>query len=462
MPKAAILKGTRDFLPHDVLKRQYLFSVLKDIFGAYGYLPIETPAMEKLETLSGKYGEEGDRLIYKILNSGDYFSDVPKDELGKVYLYKSSNLTPHLSSKALRYDLTVPLARFVAMHQHELSFPFKRFQIQPVWRADRPQKGRYTEFYQCDVDILGSESLYYEAELIRIYTDAFKKLGFSNFRIRLNHRQLLFELFQLSGAEKETGSLIIILDKLDKIGREKVSAQLQEKGLKAAKVEALLDLMLSANSGNINQNIAAVESFVSERDGNIKGLTELRQVIAFCETSPQYLEHLYFDPSLARGLDYYTGCIFEVIIPDSGMGSVGGGGRYDNLTEIFNVSGMAGVGVSFGAERILDLMNNMDLFPPDLLNLNQLMIASLDDSSFIYSLALSDDLRAKGVECELYPSAAKLKKQMKYANQKKFNYVLIIGEDEMISGILSLKDMLSGEQIKVNRDELIKILKPAI
>lgn len=442
--KAQIAKGTRDFLPKEVIRRNYIFDAIKDVFETFGYFPIETPSFELLETLAGKYGEEGDRLLFKILNSGDFLQKANSEKLA---VKDSFGITREISKKGLRYDLTVPFARFVVQHQNELSFPFKRYQIQPVWRADRPQKGRYQEFYQCDVDVIGSDSLMYEAELIQIYDKVFTKLGI-DVEILLNNRKILAGIAEIAGIGEKFTEMTVAIDKLDKIGEEGVRKEMQGRGIEESAVNFIL------NAIQIKDIIALAES-LGESEVGTEGIEEVKKVMNFLK---EYKLHnkLIFDVGLARGLNYYTGCIFEVKGIESTLGSLGGGGRYAELTEVFGKEGMSGVGVSFGAERIYDLMKEKEIFPEELSASIQLLLLSFDEESHEYSFELAGKLREAGIKTDLYPEAAKMKKQMKFANSIQAPFVALVGEDERKSGILTIKNMLSGEQEKMTLEECIE------
>ena len=445
--KPSIPKGTRDFLPSEVYKREYIFNTIKKVFQNYAYVPIETPTMENLETLTGKYGEEGDRLLFKVLNNGDFLAKANKEALDAM---DSRKLTSSISKRGLRYDLTVPFARYVVQHQNDLSLPFKRYQIQPVWRADRPQRGRYHEFYQCDVDVVGSNSLMYEAELVQIYDEIFRDLSLP-VEIQVNNRKVLYGFAEALGLEEKFMPMTICLDKLDKIGPEKVVEELEKAGIEKAKGEELLKLITV-------KSLADLEGQFENAPTGLKGIKELRQFHKFLDKSNTHNE-VVFDPSLARGLNYYTGCIFEVKAKDIQMGSVGGGGRYDDLTSVFGLKDISGVGVSFGFARIYDVMEEKGLFPREIGNKTKVLIASFDEDSLVYSFELGTELRKSGLSCDIYPSAAKMKKQLNYANKKAIPYVVIVGEDERNSGLWQLKNMETGDQMKLDTQALITYLK---
>ena len=447
--KPSIPKGTRDFTPVEMAKRNYIFDTIRTVFKLYGYLPIETPAMENLSTLMGKYGEEGDKLLFKILNSGDYLKGVNPELLEAA---ESNKVQTFISEKGLRYDLTVPFARFVVQHRNEIVFPFKRYQIQPVWRADRPQKGRYREFYQCDVDVIGSDSLLNEAELLLIIQDVYSKLGI-NVMIKLNNRKILAGIAEIIGEADRLVDITVAIDKLDKIGLENVNKELTERGLTQdaiAKLQPILHL-----EGNNLQKINSLKTILSASEIGMKGVTEIETVLNIAAISSLEVE-LELDLTLARGLNYYTGAIIEVKALDAQMGSICGGGRYDDLTGIFGLPGVSGVGVSFGAERIYDVLTELDLFPPDTLTGTQVLMVNFGEQESLSCLKILSTFRKAGISAELYPESAKMKKQMSYADDKRIPFVILIGEDEMASGILTLKEMNSGEQFKLSIDDCIR------
>lgn len=456
--KPSLAKGTRDFSPAEMEKRNHIFNTLKKVFTKYGYREIQTPSFENLQTLTGKYGDEGDKLIFKILNSGDYLSKAPQDLLAD----KASNkLIPHLSEKALRYDLTVPFARYVVMHQNDITLPFKRFQIQPVWRADRPQRGRYREFYQCDVDVVGSSSLLNEAEFILIYHEALKALGLQDFTIKINNRKILSGIAEILGKPELIIDMTVAIDKLDKIGLEGVNKELLERGFTASDIQALEPIILL--QGSTAEKVAKLQEILKNSDIGLQGIQELEDTFAYVrqlDASGEVIQNfLELDITLARGLNYYTGCIFEVKTNEVAMGSIGGGGRYDDLTGMFGLKDLTGVGVSFGADRIYDVLEELDLYPKHAVASTKLLIVNFDQALESYTLPLLQKLRAENIAVELYPAAVKLKKQMSYADAKAIPYVLLIGEEEAESGLLSLKDMHSGEQTKLSQAELIERLK---
>lgn len=445
MSKPSIPKGTRDFLPQQMVKRNYLFDTLKSIFKKYAFLPIETPAVENLSTLMGKYGEEGDRLIFKILNSGDYLSGVQN-----LSQQNSTTLTKEISEKALRYDLTVPFARFVVQNQNDLHFPFKRFQIQPVWRADRPQKGRYREFFQCDVDVVGSDSLLYEIEFIQIFNEALTQLKVPGFQIKINNRKILSGIAEVVGAADKIVDITVAIDKLDKIGLEKVNEEMIEKGVSKEAVEKLQPIIQMV--GSTAEKFRILRSVLAHSEIGIKGIEELEFIFASC--AQLTADHnLKLDITLARGLNYYTGAIFEVSA-ENFKGSIAGGGRYDDLTGIFGLKGLSGVGISFGADRICDVLEENNLFPENLLQTTDVLFINFGDAEALYSMKVVQQLRAHGISCEIYPSNAKMQKQMTYANNKGVRFVAMIGTNEMNEHKVSLKNMATGEQKLVPVDHL--------
>jgi histidyl-tRNA synthetase len=445
--KPSIPKGTRDFTPEQVRKRNYLFDIIREVFVRYGYQPIETPTLENLSTLTGKYGEEGDKLLFKVLNNGDFLSGADEEALTQR---DSARLAPSIARRGLRYDLTVPFARFVVMYQHQLSFPFKRYQIQPVWRADRPQKGRYQEFFQCDVDVVGSNSLMYEAELAAIYDEVFARLGL-RVRILLNNRKILAGMAEVAGVPDRFMDMTIAIDKLDKIGMEGVRGEMSARGIPDAGI-GQIEKMLETRS------LEAWKQALAGSETGLKGVEELETVFDYLGQT-QTTNEIVFDPTLARGLSYYTGCIFEVQALDVQMGSIGGGGRYDDLTSIFGLPDVSGVGVSFGAERIYDVMEELDLFPAKLSENLQALFIAFDEASHRFAFQCLSKVREAGIAADLYPEPAKLKKQMKYANDRNVPYVTLIGGDEMSSGVLTFKNMESGEQEGLTLEAIISRLK---
>jgi histidyl-tRNA synthetase len=440
--KPSIPKGTRDFSPSEVVKRNYIFDIVKKHFQTFGFQPIETPSFENSNTLMGKYGDEGDRLIFKILNSGDFISKV--DDV--TYSSKnSSSLTPKISEKALRYDLTVPFARYVVQHQNEIDFPFKRYQIQPVWRADRPQKGRFREFYQCDADVVGSNSLLQEVELVQLYDAVFTNLKLEGVNIKLNNRKILAGIAEVIGAGNNLINFTVALDKLDKIGEEGVKKEMLAKGISEASIEKASPLF-SLKGSNVEQ-LDALQYLLSSSEIGTKGVEELRFIIEFIEEIGLQSANLSIDVTLARGLNYYTGAIFEVSAPEGvKMGSIGGGGRYDDLTGIFGLKDVSGVGISFGLDRIYLVLEELNLFPVAIEQSLQVLCVNFGEKEALASLKLVSELRKKGVKADVYPSDAKMQKQMKYANNRYVPYVILIGEQELKSNSFVVKDMAKGDQ----------------
>lgn len=452
--KPSIPKGTRDFLPEVMVKRNYIFSTIRSVFEKYGFLPIETPSMENLSTLTGKYGEEGDQLLFKILNSRIHESNK-KDQLQAEFelsLEKSRN-SEILTEKALRYDLTVPFARFVVQNQNELSFPFKRYQIQPVWRADKPQKGRYREFFQCDVDVVGSDSLIHEIELVLIIDEVLSKLGLTDFTIKLNNRKILSGIAEVCGEKEKLVAITVAIDKLDKIGIDGVISELREKGVSENAIQKM-DPLFALNGSN-EEKLRSLSTFLELSETGLKGIEELSYVLENVNKIGVGKANVEFDVTLARGLNYYTGAIFEVKANNVQMGSITGGGRYDDLTGLFGLKGMSGVGISFGADRIYDVMNELKLFPDSVLASTKVLFINFGETEQFYSMKVASDLRKRGIACEVYPSSVKMAKQMKYANDKKIPFVVMIGSKEMESGLLTFKDMSSGEQFSGKPEDLI-------
>ena len=450
--KPSIPKGTRDFGPVEMARRNYIFDTIRSVFRLYGYSPIETPAMENLSTLMGKYGEEGDKILFKILNSGDYLRGVDPTLLqdGGDYV----KLTPKISEKGLRYDLTVPFARFVVQHRNELQMPFKRFQIQPVWRADRPQKGRYREFYQCDADVVGSDSLINEIELLQMIDDVFSRLGV-RITIKLNNRKVLSGIAEIIGAPEKITDITVAIDKIEKIGLEAVNAELTEKGLSAEAIAALEPIITM--TGSTSERLEKLAQVLAGSETGLKGVEELRTVIKGVEALGLEAD-LELDVSLARGLNYYTGCIIEVKARDVEIGSITGGGRYDNLTGVFGMPGLSGVGISFGADRIYDVLNALDLYPKDTEISTQVMFTNFGDAEAAAAMKMLKQIRKAGISAEIYPDASKMKKQMGRADSLSIPFVAIVGESEMAEGKMTLKDMTTGEQQMVTVDEAITII----
>jgi histidyl-tRNA synthetase len=456
--KPSIPKGTRDFSASEMVKRNHIFNTISSVFKKYGYQEIQTPTMENLTTLTGKYGDEGDKLIFKVLNSGDYLSNIPAEKLESR---NSQLLISEISEKALRYDLTVPFARYVVMHRNEISFPFKRFQIQPVWRADRPQKGRYREFYQCDADVVGSESLINEAEFVLIYHEALSKLGLNDFTIKINNRKILSGIAEIIGKPELIVDMTVAIDKLDKIGLDGVSKELIERGFNAEDIEKLKPIILL--TGSNEQKLERLRAVLSSSETGLKGIAEIETIFDYLNlltsNNPGTInKSLELDITLARGLNYYTGAIFEVKTNEVAMGSIGGGGRYDDLTGMFGLSDLTGVGISFGADRIYDVLEELKLFPESASESTRVLISNFDEAAEKYALPLLNILRDKGISTEIYPSSGKLKKQMTYADDKNIPFVILIGSDEMETGLLTLKNMKSGEQQKLASEQIIEVL----
>ncbi len=454
MSQVGIPKGTRDFGPDVMVKRNYIFSVIRKTFERFGYLPLETPTMENLSTLTGKYGEEGDQLIFKVLNNGDYLKDADDAALSQR---DSRKLSFSICDRALRYDLTVPFARFVVMNHNQLALPFKRYQIQPVWRADRPQKGRYREFYQCDVDVVGSNSLLNEVELIQIFDEVLTNLGLPDFSIKLNNRKILSGIAEVAGAAAQMMDMTIAIDKLDKIGVDGVEKELREKGFNDDQLK-VINLVLNI-SGSNEEKLTQLRGILSASEIAMKGIEEVQYILTRVSSVGLERAKLELDLTLARGLNYYTGAIFEVKANGVQMGSICGGGRYDDLTGIFGLPGLSGVGISFGADRIYDVMTELQLFPQEIGATTKLLFANFGETEEIYSLPILRQIRQAGINAEIYPEAAKMKKQFKYADDKKIPFVAIIGADEMANGTIALKNMQSGEQANLRLEELIAQLK---
>lgn len=454
MQKPSIPKGTRDFSPEEVAKRNYIIQTIRRAFESYGFQPIETPSFENMETLMGKYGEEGDRLIFKILNSGDFLKDVPQD------LYEERNsqrITSQISEKALRYDLTVPFARYVVQHQNEIAFPFKRYQIQPVWRADRPQKGRYREFYQCDADVVGARSLWQEVEFVQLYDSVFTALQVKGVTIKMNHRKILSGFAEIIGAPDKLIDFTVALDKLDKIGKEKVEEEMHSKGISAeaiAKIQPVFSL-----EGDFSQKISQLKELLATSSVGLEGVADLEFIHGQTQQLGLQTATLELEVTLARGLNYYTGAIFEVAAPrEVSLGSIGGGGRYDELTAIFGLKGMSGIGISFGLDRIYLVLEQLGLFPTAIAESLEVLCVNFGDREALASFGLVQQLRAQGYKAELYPEATKLKKQLAYADSRKVKYVVLIGEAELTAGTAVIKYMDTGEQVTYPITEIGKVI----
>ena len=449
--KPSIPKGTRDFTPAEMARRNYIFDTIREVFRLYGFQQIETPAMENLSTLMGKYGEEGDKLLFKILNSGDFLRGVDPKLIADGDCLR---LASQLCEKGLRYDLTVPFARFVVMHRNDLQFPFKRFQIQPVWRADRPQKGRYREFYQCDADVVGSDSLLNEIELLQMIDEVFSRLGV-RITIKLNNRKVLAGIAELIGAPDKIIDITVAIDKIDKIGLEKVQEELSERGISAEAIEKITPIITL--SGSNDERLTRLAELLAESETGVKGIEELRAVMDGTDALGLRAE-LELDVSLARGLNYYTGTIIEVKARDVEIGSITGGGRYDNLTGVFGLPGVSGVGISFGADRIYDVLNTLNLYPAEIQGAARIMFTNFGPAEATASLRIIKQLREAGIAAEIFPDSAKMKKQMGRADALGIPYVGIIGETELADGTVTLKDMTTGEQTSLTPDQLIKRL----
>ena len=446
--KPSIPKGTRDFSPVEMAKRNYIFNTIREVFHLFGYQQIETPSMENLSTLMGKYGDEGDKLLFKIQNSGDYFSGLTDEEL---LSRNAAKLASKFCEKGLRYDLTVPFARYVVMHRDEISFPFKRYQIQPVWRADRPQKGRYREFYQCDADVVGSNSLLNEVELVQMIDRVYGKFGI-RVSIKINNRKILTGIAEIIGEADKIVDITVAIDKLDKIGLDNVNAELASKGIPQEAIEKLQPIIML--SGSNEEKLETLKTVLAASETGLKGVEE-SEFILKTVASLGVKSEVELDLTLARGLNYYTGAIFEVKALDVQIGSISGGGRYDNLTGVFGMSGMSGVGISFGADRIYDVLNQLDLYPKEAVNATQLLFVNFGEKEAAYCLPVLSAARDAGIRAEIYPDSAKMKKQMSYANDKNIPFVAIVGENEMNEGKLTLKNMTTGEQSLVTPEELL-------
>jgi histidyl-tRNA synthetase len=449
MSKPSIPRGTRDFSPIVMARRKYILSAIEQVYRTFGFMPLETPAMENLSTLTGKYGDEGDQLVFKILNSGDYLKEVNESDKKDEVLSSSKTLTGKISEKGLRYDLTVPLARYVVMNQHEVTFPFKRYQMQPVWRADRPQKGRYREFWQCDADVLGTDSLMCEADFIQIYHAVFKAIGLQDYEIRINHRKILEAVADKAGAAEQFKTITVIIDKADKIGVDGVSKELASLGLDHMQVNIILSLLDKTAFNQECLDHLAVRLKGSQHAD--KALKDLQQLLDLAGSNNS---RVYFDGSLARGLDYYTGCIFEVVPTSVKMGSISGGGRYDDLTGVFGLKGISGIGISFGIDRIYDVLEELEAFPKDNAVFTDLLICPMDAHAIAYCMPIAAALREQDIRVEIYPQAAKMKKQLDYANAKHIPWAAIVGENEMKNHSVTLKNLISGNQEVIDKEHI--------
>jgi len=451
--KPSIPKGTRDFGPETMLKRQFILNAIRTVFEKFGYQPLETPAMENLSVLTGKYGAEGDQLLYKILNSGDYLSKTNEND----FKSGSKSLTTKISEKGLRYDLTVPFARYVVMNQHDITFPFRRYQIQPVWRADRPQKGRYREFYQCDADVVGTNSLVCEAEIVLMINEVMDNLNLKDFTIKINNRKLLTAITNIIGAVGKEAVFCVAIDKLDKIGREKVEEELVQNGFSKEAIKKL-DPVFKIHGTN-TEILFQLEGLLKESEIDKEGIDELKQLFEYLDDFGAEDYHVDLDLTLARGLSYYTGTILEVIANNSSVkSSITGGGRYDNLTGVFGMEGISGVGFSFGVDRIYDVMEDLDLFPKVYESSTKVLLLNFDPNSFKKALSILSKLRAANIKSEAYPDSVKIKKQMNYANKKGVPFVLLIGENEIKEGKFQLKNMQTGDQLKLDVPGIIEYL----
>ncbi|MDN4164408.1 histidine--tRNA ligase [Cytophagales bacterium LB-30] len=450
--KPSIPKGTRDFGPSQMAKRNYIFRHIRSTFEKFGFMPLETPTMENLSVLTGKYGEEGDQLLFKILNSGDFLKDVPEDKLKKD---NAKALTFDIAEKGLRYDLTVPFARYVVMNQHEITFPFKRYQIQPVWRADRPQKGRYREFYQCDADVVGTDSLLCEAEIVLMIHEVFEKLQLSDYAIKINNRKILTAITEYIGAAGKESEFCVAIDKLDKIGLEKVNEELAQRGFSSEAIQKAQPFIVL--KGTNEEKLSSLQATLGQLPSGEAGLSELQRVFDYLKAFGVSIPQVDFDITLARGLSYYTGAIFEVKVNNVSIGSVSGGGRYDNLTGVFGLPGVSGVGFSFGVDRLYDVLEELNLFPSEAHTSTQILIANFDSDSERFALPLLKKLREAGIRAEIFPESAKMKKQMNYADKKQIPFVLMAGPDEIASGQLGFKNMITGEQKALTFDQILAL-----
>ncbi|MCS7004848.1 MAG: histidine--tRNA ligase [Cytophagales bacterium] len=451
--KPSLPKGTRDFGTLQMNRRNFIFDTIREVFTKHGFQPIETPAMENLSVLMGKYGEEGDQLLFKILNSGDYLAEVKEED----FRQGAKKMLPKIAEKGLRYDLTVPFARYVVMNRHEITFPFKRYQIQPVWRADRPQKGRYREFYQCDADVIGTNSLLCEVEIISMITETLQKLSICDYTIKINHRKILAGIAEKIGASGKEGDLCATIDKLEKIGKENVQKELLARGFSSQTLEALEPVLQFF--GDNSEKLSFLTSFFGDSAIGKIGISEMRTILEWSEWAGLPLQHVQLDLTLARGLTYYTGTIFEVKVNNVQIGSISGGGRYDNLTGTFGLEGVSGVGFSFGVDRLYDVMNELNLFPETVQKTTEVLFTQFDEASFRYLLPLMYAVRKIGKSAEMYPDAVKLKKQLDYANTKRVQWVVLAGGNEIAENKVTLKNMTSGNQIQLFAHELVTFLE---
>ncbi len=448
--KPSLPKGTRDFGPLQMARRNFILDTIKDTFKLFGFQQLETPAMENLSTLTGKYGDEGDQLLFKILNSGDFLKNVSKGDLDAG----AQSILPKVSEKGLRYDLTVPFARYVVMNRNEISFPFKRFQVQPVWRADRPQRGRYREFYQCDADVVGTDSLLCELEIILMIKRVFSKLGIKDYHIKINNRKILTGLSEVIGEAGREGELCVAIDKLDKIGWEKVQEELAQRNFSPYAIEKLSPIvnLMTGNEGRLD----FLKKYLAASETGLNGIAELEELFSMLQTYGEDQEHVDFDVVLARGLSYYTGAIFEVKVNHVSIGSVSGGGRYDNLTGVFGLEGVSGVGFSFGVDRLYDVLEELGLFPEENPENTKVLLTYFDTKGFGYGLKVLNELRSAGIAAELYPDQTKIKKQLTYADKKQIPFVIILGDNEIEAGNVSVKELSSGQQETLSLEELVK------
>lgn len=453
--KPTLPKGTRDFGPQQMAKRNYIFEAIREVFQKYGFMPLETPAMENLAVLTGKYGDEGDQLLYKVLNSGDFLSKTTDSDIEGG----SKTLLPKIAEKGLKYDLTVPFARYVVMNRHELALPFKRYQIQPVWRADRPQKGRYREFFQCDADVVGTDSLLCEAEIVLMINEVFSRLNIHDFVIKINHRQILTGITQAIGATGKENEFCVAIDKLDKIGTEKVLEEMKARGISEAATQKVLPILQL--EGTISEKIVQLKDILQNSPEGLKGISDFEEMLTLLENFDLQSHHIDLDVTLARGLSYYTGAIFEVKVNNVSIGSVSGGGRYDNLTGVFGLPDLSGVGFSFGVDRIYDVMEELDLFPEEAISATEVLIIHFDKPSMNYGLLVLDKLRKAGIKSEIYPDQAKIKKQFAYADKKNISFTVIIGSEEVATEKVTFRNMRSGEEEKLTTEEIVqRLAKP--